>query len=178
MDKTRYHIIIMCLIIADIGFFIMIDRTNGYYEKLLLVRYGGKDSIMSMLSLYLYQSLITSKDYPVLSLIFEGMAYSKLRHIKMLEGIIFDFSDTRKIQFNIIKKQTVLIEDDASTLNIGSILKYDIDWEENSIKENERLVEIIKEPTVTAVLRDIIKDEKKHLQRIRRIMSELNCSNG
>lgn len=152
----------------------MIDRTNGYFEKLLLVRYGGKDSIMSMLSGYLYQSLITSKDYPVLSLVFEGMAHSKLRHIKMLEGIIFDLGDRGEISINISKKQTVTI-DEVSMPSIKSILIRDIEWEENSIKENERLVDIINEPTVTAVLLDIIKDEKKHLQRIKRIMSYLNC---
>ncbi len=149
----------------------MIDRTNGYYEKLLLVRYGGKDSIMSMMSGYLYQSLITSKDYPVLSLIFEGMAYSKFRHIKMLEGLISSFGNDDKIFFGVSKKITVEKED--YDINIVDILNRDIELEKQSINENQRLVEIIKEPDATAVLRDIISDEKKHLKKIRRIVSSL-----
>lgn len=147
------------------------DRRDGYYEKLLLVRYGGRDGIFSMLSGYLYQSRITSESHPFLSMLFEGMALSKLRHIRMLERLIYSFGDNESICFGV--NQNGVFFSEENDLDVYEILKRDIELEQQSIKENMRLIEIINEPVAEAVLKNIIIDEKKHLKTINRIVSRL-----
>lgn len=165
------------MIISDIGFnygIYMLDKIDGYYEKLITVRCGGSDGIISMFSNYIYQSLVVSEKFPIISLIFEGMAFSKLRHLKMIEDIILNRGNASAMKYCISKLSDIDKDNKLMEVNIIDLLKLDIVAEEKSILENQRIIDTIKEPIVQAIFRNIIKDEKKHLRKIEGLYLKFN----
>ena len=148
----------------------MLDE-NKYYCKLLSVNIGGKYGIITSISNYIYQSLILTKKYPILSAIFDDMACLKIKHLQTIQTLLYKMGQIPT--YNIPISNVLNVSDSLVSIELYSlkeIIENNILNEEKQLKEMVNLIKIIDDSIIQAILKNIIADNKTQIKLLNRLL--------
>ncbi len=158
-----------------------VESENIEYAKLLLQDYAGDTSEDTAIHLYMFQSLILSKDYPKIANDLFHIGIVEMHHLKLLG---------KTIQLLGLSPEFVTYESNTELKNywssnnvvyatdIKDILKINIEREQLAIEHYLSHYEVINDSCIQNLLLRIIEDEKIHLEYFQKQLLVFNMKNN
>ena len=147
---------------------ICVSAKNPRYASMITKAYAGCVSETTAVMQYVYQDTVLKKRYPDLAETLSYIARVEMKHMDMLGELICALGgDPRyhNTSDNSCAYWNATSVDYSKTPRM--ILLCDIEAEKKAIAEYKRLIKVICDENVDAVLKRIIMDEERHIEILR-----------
>lgn len=146
---------------------------NQYYGQIMLSNLGGIHSEMSAVSLYIYNYVVLSKEWPELSHAMMAISIVEMHHLDIFAQMCFHLG----VDPRLWDCQNEYLEYWSPGYNIyprqiHTMLENAIIQEQETISIYEQQILCIDEPIIQNMLRRIIEDEKLHIEILQYFLNE------
>lgn len=152
---------------------IKVLEPNKRYAEILIEAYAGFGSELTAINQYIYHEFILDKQEKELKKLFKNIAIVEMKHLDILAELI------KQLGVNPLFRGSMNNYWNSSFVYYGTDLcnrlESDIDAETKAIEHYNKIIEIIKDPYIIAVLKRIIIDEQIHLELYRKTIAKYNC---
>ena len=151
---------------------ICVTVKNPRYASMLTRAYAGCVSETTAVMQYIYQDTVLKKKYPDLSETLSYIARVEMKHMDMISELICALGGDPRYHNtcdNSCAYWNATSVDYSKTPRM--ILLCDIEGEKKAIAEYKRLIKVICDENVDAVLKRIIMDEERHIEVLRECLA-------
>ncbi len=144
---------------------IKVQKRSSLYAKLLMHSYAGDVSEDTAIHQYLYQSFLLEEQNEEIAHILEEIGKTEMHHLKILGllikklGVYPVYLDPTLGNYDYWNASYVCYEH-----NITLMLEANIESERKAIYAYQRLIQVIDDKNIQAILKRIVLDEQLHLE--------------
>lgn len=154
---------------------IKVQKRNSLYAKLLMHSYVGDVSEDTAIHQYLYQSFLLEDQNEEIAHILEEIGKVEMRHLKILGLLIKElgvypvYLDPTLGNYDYWNASYVCYE-----CNLSSLLEADIESEKKAIYDYQRLIQVIDDKNIQAILKRIVLDEQLHMEIFKNLLKSFS----
>ncbi len=147
----------------------VIEEKNPLEAKKLMNDYSGREGETTAIMTYAYQAYMLAKDYPDISGALEGIAVVEMKHHELLGETIAGLGG-----YPVIGGRNYFWNGSFAdyVTDPEKMLRNDIAGEKRAIINYEKTILIIKNDSIKALLRRIIKDEESHIEVLEKLLAD------
>ena len=150
-----------------------VTRPNRAYAEALKDAYAGAVSELTAVLQYVYQDLCLREKYPDVSQALRGISITEMHHLDLLGSLIHDLGVLPTYCVPQRSKSRFWNAEHVSNVFTPKrVLQTGIAGEKQAIRKYEKLLGVIDDPQIRALIRRIIQDEELHIKILSKLYAQ------
>lgn len=152
---------------------IQVEGPNAAYAKEMLDNIGSRDSEMTAISLYIYNSTILKAQKTEFSENFHHIAIVEMHHLDIFSQLALQLGADPRLWCRRSRGMTYWNPSyNEYPRALPQLIRYAQAGEEKAIAQYRRQSRLIQDPHIVAILERVIKDEELHLALFRKMLKQ------
>lgn len=152
---------------------IRVNGGNQIYALEMLSNVGGVISEMSAVSLYFYNSVITTARYPWISECFRRISITEMHHLNLFARLASLLGEDPKLWSGYPDRRWWTPAYNQYPTEIYALITNAIEGEKTAIRKYQQQAARIQDENIVAILHRIIQDEELHIQILSAMYSKI-----
>ncbi len=156
---------------------VMTEGENEKYAKILMRLYAGRDSELTLIDQYIYQTIMLSEEHFCAGAALEKIAIDEMKHFKTLGSLIKALGVNPRIIAPSGSRRGCFWSGEYVnyTQSAAEMLRADITAEKYSIRDYLRAADAIGDIYIKDIIKRIVEDEKRHVATLSNLLSDIEC---